>query len=244
MKGMGKSRWLSWAAALSLMFLFAVSAWAQAPVKNVILLIGDGMGINQISAARLSLADGARSVLNLDTMPYTGFSLNFANNNLVTDSAGKSVLQKRLNDKRREIDAILPMIEFSTEMVAVVFYDAFDFSSPQLMQQIVLSEPDDSDFVGWDELKNELTVSEWAQPLVESALKVRGGDAFLVTSAALEFLRTKTSFDAPEPEQVNEDEAGDEGNDGRDQDDDYSTDDLSEAGAGWLSEQGFETLDH
>lgn len=87
MKGMAKSRWLSWAAALSLMFLFAVSAWAQAPVKNVILLIGDGMGINQISAARLSLADGARSVLNLDTMPYTGFSLNFANNNLVTDSA-------------------------------------------------------------------------------------------------------------------------------------------------------------
>lgn len=89
MKGMGKSRWLSWAAALSLMFLFAVSAWAQAPVKNVILLIGDGMGINQISAARLSLADGARSVLNLDTMPYTGFSLNFANNNLVTDSAAR-----------------------------------------------------------------------------------------------------------------------------------------------------------
>ena len=29
---------------------------------------------------------------------------------LVTDSEGKSVLQKRLNEKRREIDAILPMI--------------------------------------------------------------------------------------------------------------------------------------
>ena len=36
---------------------------------------------------------------------------------LVTDSEGKSVLQKRLNEKRREIDAILPMIEFSPEMV-------------------------------------------------------------------------------------------------------------------------------
>ena len=159
---------------------------------------------------------------------------------LVTDSAGKSVLQQRLNDKRREIDAILPMIEFSTEMVAVVFYNAFDFKSPGIIQQIVLSEPDDSDFVGWDELKNELTVSDWAQPLVESALKVRGGDAFLVTSAALEFLRTKTSFDAPEPEQADEDEAGDEGS----EEDGYSTEDLSEAGAGWLSEQGFETLDH
>lgn len=60
---------------------------AEAPVQNVILLIGDGMGINQITAARLSLEDGAYSVLNLDTMPFTGFSINFASNNLVTDSA-------------------------------------------------------------------------------------------------------------------------------------------------------------
>ena len=46
---------------------------------------------------------------------------------LLTDSAGKSALQKRLNDKRREFDAILPMIAFSPEMVAVAFYAAFDF---------------------------------------------------------------------------------------------------------------------
>jgi len=157
---------------------------------------------------------------------------------LVTDSAGKSVLQQRLNDKRREIDAILPMIEFSTEMVAVVFYDAFDFKSPAIMQQIALSEPDDSDFVAWDDLKNELDIASWAEPLIESALKVRGGDAFLVTTAALEYLRTRTSFDAPLPEtSADEDEGqGDEG-------DDYGADDLSEAGADWLSEQGFETLD-
>jgi hypothetical protein len=154
---------------------------------------------------------------------------------LVTDSAGKSVLQKRLNDKRREIDSILPMIEFSTEMVAVVFYDAFDFKSPEIMQQIVLSEPDCSDFVAWDELKTELTVSEWAHPLIESSLKVRGGDAFLVTAAALEFLRTKPSSYASLPEPA-DDEAGDEG-------DEDGADDLSEAGADWLAEQGFEALD-
>ena len=68
---------------------------------------------------------------------------------LVTDSAGQSVLHKRLDDKRGAIDSILPMIEFSAEMVAVVFYDAFDFKSPELMQQIVQSEPDDANFVGW-----------------------------------------------------------------------------------------------
>ena len=155
---------------------------------------------------------------------------------LVTDSAGKSVLQKRLVDKRREIDAILPMIEFSTEMVAVVFFDAFDFKSPAIMQQLVLSEPDDTDFIAWDELKEELTIAEWATPLVESSLKVRGGDAFLVITAALEYLRTRTSPDAPESEPVDEDDAGND-------DDDYGADDLGEAGAGWLSEQGFETPD-
>jgi len=155
---------------------------------------------------------------------------------LVSDSAGHSVLQQRLNVKRHEISAILPMIEYSTEMVAVIFYDAFDFKSPGIIQQIVLSEPDDTDFVAWEELKNELTIADWAEPLIDAALQVKGGDAFLVTAAALEYLRTRTSSFEPEPEVVDED---DQGND----DDDGDAGDLSEAGADWLSEQGFETLD-
>jgi hypothetical protein len=153
---------------------------------------------------------------------------------LITDSAGKSVLQKRLNDKRGAIDSILPMIEFSPEMVAVAFYDAFDFKSPELMRQIALSEIDDSDFIAWDELKKELTVSDWAVPLIESSLKVRGGDVFLVTTAALEFLRTRSSSEAPEPEYLDEEDS--------DKDDDEEGD-LGEAGADWLAEQGFEKLD-
>ncbi len=155
---------------------------------------------------------------------------------LVSDSAGHSVLQQRLNVKRREVAAILPMIEYSTEMVAVIFYDAFDFNSPGLMQQVVLSEPDDADFVAWEALKVELTVADWAEPLIEAALKVRGGDAFLVTAAALEFLRTRTSSFVPEPVLLDEE---DQGND----DEDGDAGDLSEAGADWLSEQGFEPLD-
>ena len=152
---------------------------------------------------------------------------------LITDSAGKSVLQKRLNDKRGEIDSILPMIEFATEMVAVVFYDAFRFNSPEIMQQIVRSEPDDADFIAWDALRAELGVAEWAVPLIESSLKVRGGDAFLVTAAALEYLRSKPVAYTSSPEPAELDDEGDE--DG--------ADDLSEAGADWLAEQGFETLD-
>ncbi len=157
---------------------------------------------------------------------------------LMTDSAGKPVLQQRLNEKRCAIDAILPMIEFSTEMVAVVFYDAFGFRSPEIMHGVVQSEPDDADFPAWDDLKNELTVAAWAEPLIESSLKVRGGDAFLVTTAALEYLRTRNGFDASRAEQL----AGEEP-DGEGEGDDYDVDDLSEAGADWLVEQGFETLE-
>jgi hypothetical protein len=159
---------------------------------------------------------------------------------LLTDSAGKSALQKRLNDKRREFDAILPMIEFSPEMVAVAFYAAFGFPSPAVMQQILLSEPGHSDFLAWGELKGKLTVADWAAPLIVSSLNVQGGDAFLVATAALEFLRTRDRSDMPAEEQtLNKNSAGE-----ADESEDEEADDLSEAGADWLTEQGFDPLNH
>jgi hypothetical protein len=161
---------------------------------------------------------------------------------LFSDSEGKSVLQKRLNDKRKSIGAILPMIEFSPEMVAVVFYGAFGFKSAELMQQIALSEPGRSGFLTWAKLKKELVVADWAGPLIEETLKADGGDVFLVATAALEFLRNKDTYVAPPPEAVEEKERGEE-NDGGDEGDENGEQDLSEAGADWLSEQGFEPLE-
>ena len=154
---------------------------------------------------------------------------------LVMDSEGKLVLQKRLSDKRREFAAILPMIEFSPEMVAVAFYGAFRFSSPEVMRSTVQCQPDDAEFLTWDDLRRELTVTDWALPLIESSLKTPDGDAFLVATAAVEFLRTNDTSDSSDSyDSASEDE--DEGDDG-------DSNDLGEAGAEWLSEQGFEQLD-
>lgn len=151
---------------------------------------------------------------------------------LVTDSEGKSVLQRRLKDKRQEMDAILAMIDYSPEMVAVVFYDAFGFPSADVMHKLVQNEPEHAGFLAWSELEKSLTVAPWAEPLIAVTLNVEGGDAFLVTTAALEFLRNKDTFAAPAPAE----EADDEDEEGDDE-----ADDLGDAGSDWLSEQGFDT---
>lgn len=74
-------------ALISLVMLLAASCClaASAP-KNVILIIGDGMGIGAITAARC-VDCGPDGQLTLDKMPVTGLALTHAANSLVTDSA-------------------------------------------------------------------------------------------------------------------------------------------------------------
>ncbi|MBT9539155.1 hypothetical protein [Thiobacillus sp.] len=153
---------------------------------------------------------------------------------LVTDSEGKSVLQRRLKDKRGEMDALLAMIDYSPEMVAVIFYDAFGFQSAEVMQRLLQSEPELGDFLKWDVLRKSLSIAPWAEPLIATTLKVAGGDAFLVTAATLEFVRTKAAFTASKSEAA--DESG-----GDDDDSEDEADDLGDAGSDWLVEQGFDT---
>ncbi|MBD3383575.1 alkaline phosphatase [candidate division KSB1 bacterium] len=54
--------------------------------KNVIFMIGDGMGTGHISATRIATV-GPDSALTMDTMPYTGFVKTHSANRLITDSA-------------------------------------------------------------------------------------------------------------------------------------------------------------
>jgi alkaline phosphatase len=58
----------------------------RSEVRNVILLIGDGMGINQIAAARIKGA-GLDGKLYMERIPITGIMRTHSANNVVTDSA-------------------------------------------------------------------------------------------------------------------------------------------------------------
>jgi len=55
-------------------------------IRNIILFIGDGMGISHITAGRLKSL-GANGRLHIDRMPVTGLLINHAADNLITDSA-------------------------------------------------------------------------------------------------------------------------------------------------------------
>ncbi len=68
---------------LALAALVLASACQAAAPKNVILMIGDGMGIPQITLTRLSV----ETPLNMDSMTYGGFAKNHSANATVTDSA-------------------------------------------------------------------------------------------------------------------------------------------------------------
>lgn len=59
---------------------------ATKDVKNIILMIGDGMGLTQINAARIR-AVGPDGFLHIDRMPVAGFIRTHAADNLITGSA-------------------------------------------------------------------------------------------------------------------------------------------------------------
>ncbi|MFZ3005835.1 MAG: alkaline phosphatase, partial [Phenylobacterium sp.] len=60
--------------------------------RNVILFIGDGMGVSTVTAARIFEGqargvDGASNRLAFDQLPYAAFSKTYSQDALVTDSA-------------------------------------------------------------------------------------------------------------------------------------------------------------
>ncbi len=164
---------------------------------------------------------------------------------LQTDSEGKNVLATRLKEKRTQFAALMPMIEFAPEMVAPAFHGGISFTTPQAMVMVSFLEPEE--FPSWDELVEAVHFEAWAEKLLAIALKEPGGERFMISTICLEYLHGKKSgkfaLHHDSAEQTHE-SAEDRDTDGEDQlersDDDEDEKDLEEAGADWLSEQGFD----
>ena len=151
---------------------------------------------------------------------------------LQSDCDGNDVLAARLSDKRSQFALLMPMIDSAPEMVAVAFHGGVTFLNLQAMYMLSTTEPDE--FPAWDDLMHSVRFEPSTQKLAEAALLERGGERFLITAVCLEYLHGKTITnygDARDDETLDADESerGDE-----------DEQDLEEAGADWLAEQGFE----
>ncbi|MEC5217552.1 hypothetical protein RCH09_002510 [Actimicrobium sp. GrIS 1.19] len=152
---------------------------------------------------------------------------------LHSDSEGNDVLAKRLKDKRAQFTLLMPMIDSAPEMVAVAFHGGVQFMNLQALYLLSTTEPDD--FPDWSQLRDTVQFSTSTQKLADQVLQEPGGERFLITTICLEYLHGK----AGTPQRVESDEEEhDEGENGRSDNDEET--DLDEAGADWMSQQGFD----
>ena len=173
---------------------------------------------------------------------------------LTSDSEGKDVLRRRLQDKRSEIGFLVQMIDISPEMVAVVFHQAFRFRGAAATFEPVFRLRDSFELPDWHSVASAVALEPWAEPLAETVLCQPGGEQFLTLAAALEYLQqhgqgaSQSASGADSADSAEDDE--DSGEDNHDDEhDEMSADDArdpqtarsrEEAGDGWLSDVGFE----
>ena len=152
---------------------------------------------------------------------------------LTFDSEGVHILDKRLTQRRKEMEFLVHMMEISPEMVAVVFHKGFRFTSLAAMDDLLSHES--GDLPEWDSLAHAIDMAPWTQDLVHVLQKQPMGEWFLTVAAALEYMHSK-------PEHPHADDGADD-----DEEEDHEEDaeeaearTREEAAAEWMVSQGFD----
>lgn len=152
---------------------------------------------------------------------------------LTFDSEGVHILDKRLTQRRKEMEFLVHMMEISPEMVAVVFHKGFRFTSLAAMDDLLSHES--GDLPEWDSLAHAIDMAPWTQDMVHVLQKQPMGEWFLTVAAALEYMHSK-------PEHPHAHDGADD-----DEEEDYEEDaeeaearTREEAAAEWMVSQGFD----
>lgn len=155
---------------------------------------------------------------------------------LTFDSEGLHILDKRLVQRRKEMEFLVHMMEISPEMVAVVFHKGFRFTSLAAMDDLLSRDADS--LPEWDSLAHAIELAPWTQEIVQVLQKQPMGEWFMTVAAALEYMHSKPEF----PQASDSDDENDsENEDGEVEDaDEAEARTREEAGADWMVEQGFD----
>ncbi len=161
---------------------------------------------------------------------------------LAVDFEGRHVLDRRLTEKRKEFASLLPIAVEMPELAAPALHRAFAFIKGQDAERLLLGTP--GRLPAWATVQSMLTIQAWARPMIDQALKMKGGETFLIIAALLDhayLVADKAA--APETEEAPGDEEGKGREEGSDNDDGDDQGDLGEAGGAWLEQQGFDRLE-
>ena len=160
---------------------------------------------------------------------------------LNSDSEGQYILDKRLAEKRQELDFLLQMMDLNPEMVAVVLHQAFEFTEPELMDHFITRDADE--LLSWDALSDGMRIAPWAQPIVDKILTEPVGAWFLSVAAALEYMHGTPMRGGAQSGQADADEDLEnvERGDQAEPDEEREAREREEAGNAWMVEQGFDS---
>ena len=92
--------------------------------KNIILLIGDGAGLNQITLSRMAIS-GVNSRLYIDQLPYSGISLTHSADNIITDSAAAATAWATGTKTKNKFISITPNEKALTSLTEALFEKGF-----------------------------------------------------------------------------------------------------------------------
>ena len=92
--------------------------------KNIILLIGDGTGLNQITLSRMAIS-GVNSRLYIDQLPYSGISLTHSADNIITDSAAAATAWATGTKTKNKFISVTPNEKLLTSLTEALFEKGF-----------------------------------------------------------------------------------------------------------------------
>jgi alkaline phosphatase len=135
--------------------------------RNVILMIGDGMGVGQIEIAR-EMEYGKNGRLFLETLPYTALVHTHSANNLVTDSAAGGTalaIGKKTNNEMigvtpegMETDSILDLFKKDGKKAGVISTNTITDATPAAFTASVPNRWSGQEEIARQQLNNQVDV--------------------------------------------------------------------------------------
>jgi alkaline phosphatase len=92
--------------------------------KNIIMLIGDGTGLNQITLSRMAIS-GVNSRLYIDQLPYSGISLTHSADNIITDSAAAATAWATGTKTKNKFISVTPNEKALTSLTEALYEKGF-----------------------------------------------------------------------------------------------------------------------